>query len=142
MIDTWKFPWGRIEPVPANALQRRARAYDWRGQAFRWQPSLASCQRTAFDAERLDTPLPELLKPSGMTACEFFASWTRAEALAKYFDVPILAWLRQYALTPPRLGQVEVFRKDIATPVATYTALWPQKQLIFTSATSIQEISL
>jgi hypothetical protein len=134
VIPCFTFPLGRIEPAPEFPSPGGNRACDWRGQRFQWRPSLPDCRRTAFDAERLATPVPEVLRPAGMSPRDFFAAWTRAEALAKCYDVPILAWLRQHPLTAPRLDGIEHFLATSAPEAFTFTTLWPEQELMFTCA--------
>jgi hypothetical protein len=138
----WQFPWGRIESVPATRPQRGNRAHCWHGATYQWWPAWPASYRTAFDAERLDTPVPATVKPPQMTAPEFFAAWTRAEAMAKWFDVPILAWVRRHSLTPPRLNGIEAFSENAGPAVVTLTAIWPAHQIVFTCACDADAIPL
>lgn len=134
MTSSFTFPWGRIESATAQPSPHGNRAHDWRGRTYRWSPLLPGGHRTAFDAEHLDTPVPEFLRPPEMTPRDFFAAWTHAEALAKFFDVPILAWLRQHPLASPDFGSAQLSHEAGKRDVLTFTELWPAEQIVFTCA--------
>jgi hypothetical protein len=70
------------------------------GRCVGWYGPPADGWRVALDSERADAQVPPALaRRFGQS--DFWARWTRAEALCKLADVPVLTWWRRYGLTVP-----------------------------------------
>ncbi len=130
-----KFDWGLLfcdyRPVKRTA-QRLPASHDWRGTRYEWEPTFVEGQ-AALDVERLDTPLPAIV-PGELVGNEFWAAWTRAEALCKLFNVPILHWIRTQPLAVPAFQAATLAMPDTHPNCRTYTGFWAEKNLMFTCA--------
>lgn len=69
-------------------------SYDWQGARYEWRSTLDVGSCVALDVERLDTPRPKALVPSGWTNATFLAAWTQAEVMCKILGIPILIWIK------------------------------------------------
>jgi len=140
-----KFDWGLLS-CNSRATGREGRrlpaSHDWRGARYEWEPDERIRSKAAFDAERLDTPLPMMPSLSqGLAANEFWAAWTRAEALSKLFDVPVLHWIRTQPFAVPVMTTAAPVLMEAGRKCWTYTGVWSGKNLIFTCAWTDSETS-
>lgn len=99
-----KFPWGRVVRSPEHPSPIVPVSYDWRGVRYEWRNGPAVSSGEAFDVERLDTPRPRGVVPSGWDMIAFLAAWTRAEVVCKLTGVPVLLWLKINGLKAGRMN--------------------------------------
>jgi len=122
----------RDVPRPLGG-ERRPGSYDRFHTRYEWMPVAGITGATAFDVERLDNPLPAALVPAGQGSEAFWAAWTRAEALSKLLDVPVLQWIRREPFLVPALDDVIPW-PNATRRVCTYTKIWREENLMFTCA--------
>ena len=94
----------RSADVSAGKHPNAARTYlsDGSGVAWSVPTNLRHDATFAIDAEIPSVVRPALARRYGLTdPTKFAVAWTRAEALAKLFDTPIITWLARYGLALP-----------------------------------------
>lgn len=106
----------RSEPCDAGC--RGVHSYSDDGRRACWRGAAPA----AIDIERAACDVPDALAarfPLHATPTSFWPAWTRAEALAKLTDVPILVWLSTRGLDAPTPAGVGVRRLDVDGLVVT-----------------------
>lgn len=94
----------RSTQVDATQFPHSARTYLSDGSGLAWTVPAPLRSRGTFvvDAEIPAVMRPSLVRRFGpMEPVDFARQWTRAEALAKLADVPIITWLSWCGLTVP-----------------------------------------
>lgn len=122
----------RGEHVDAARFPQAARTYLADGTGLAWTPPSRLRRTAAFavDAEIVAPVRASLARRFGVhDPVEFAKAWTRAEALAKLADVPIITWLSRHGLGVPAAvvedaaqGRV-AWRTDVAEDVVTTRAV-------------------
>lgn len=116
--------------VDAARYPRAARSYLADGRGVAWFCPRVSSARFVIDAELLAPVRPVLVRRYGLRDEEAFArAWTRAEALAKLADVPIITWLSRYGLDVP--DEWERLRDE---GTAAWRTEWLQEGIVMTRA--------
>ena len=90
--------------VNATTCPQAARSYLSDGTALAWTVPLPLRAAGSFvlDAEIPAQVRPSLVRRYGVIDADAFArQWTRAEALAKLHDTPIITWLARHGLDVP-----------------------------------------
>lgn len=94
----------RAANISSTTHPDAARTYLSDGTALAWQPgeSVRGAGTFVIDAEIPSPVRPSLIRRYGIDdAMAFATAWTRAEALAKLADLPIITWLGRYRLDVP-----------------------------------------